>query len=354
MGAPEYTPAMEAVAGAIGGCAALTLTYPLQSVSTLMQMHQRRSAAQTEASPKANANPLSARVGTPMGESTSSSTDSLGPSEDSEGCTTPRANSPKKVVAAAAAAPEHSTVAVIAAVLKERNGWQGLYSGLRSALFGQLVIQAVYYYFYSLARRVATRATGVEKGVAHTAVCASLAGTVGATLTNPIWVVSTRQIKTGSQESMVSELRKLYQEEGFGGLFKGLGPALMLVSNPTIQYTAFEKLTVLYSAWKKAKAGNLSGLEIFFLSAIAKTLSTLCTYPYIMAKTTMQSQAKGENSATQYASSWECVCGVREKEGLSGLYAGINSKIWQSVLTASLLFVLHAKCLKLVKALMSK
>eukprot|EP01061_Rhynchopus_euleeides_P019357 TRINITY_DN317_c1_g4_i2.p1 TRINITY_DN317_c1_g4~~TRINITY_DN317_c1_g4_i2.p1 ORF type:complete len:417 (+),score=138.56 TRINITY_DN317_c1_g4_i2:188-1252(+) len=351
MSVPETTPAMEAIAGSIGGCLALTITYPLQSVSMLLQMHEKDKKASSGDLP-----------------CSSSQCDSLGPSEDSDAASngatdesTPAQGSitPKQARLARpsrGSAPllkRNSTVALISSVIKERQGLKGLYSGLGSSLFGQLIIQAVYYYFYSWARNLATRISGSSSGAIHTAICASIAGSLGCVTTNPIWVVSTRQIKTGSKKPLTTELKELYEEEGLAGFFKGIGPALLLVSNPTIQYSAFEKLSQVYTAAVEAKKRGLTSLEIFFLSALAKICSTLCTYPYIMAKTTLQSQVRSDDPDTQYNTTLDCLKGVFRREGFVGLYSGLNSKIWQSVLTAALMFVLHNKILQVVKRLMT-
>ena len=352
----EITPAMEAVAGAVGGCLALSITYPLQSVSMMMQMHakgKKRSFVPAASSPTSQIQQTPSQSS--LGPSSSDSDDQVPPPTLTITPKQARVNTPMtpKAPNSPHLAKKGSTVQLVTSILKEKNGVKRLYSGLGSSLYGQLVIQAVYYYFYSLARKVATRVTGAESGGIHSAICASIAGSIGAVVTNPIWVVSTRQIKTGSKKTLAEELRELYKEEGLAGWYKGLGPALLLVSNPTIQYGVFEKLSIILRAAKAAKSAGLTSLEIFFLSAIAKVCSTLCTYPYIMAKTTLQSQTSSDDPDTQYTDAFSCMKGVLAKEGVQGLYAGINSKIWQSVLTASLMFVLHSKILSLVRRLLA-
>jgi adenine nucleotide transporter 17 len=59
---------------------------------------------------------------------------------------------------------------------------------------------------------------------------------------------------------------------GVKALWKGIGPALVLVINPVLQYTAFEQLSRLLLAFRNNKTTRrpLSDLDIFWLGALAK------------------------------------------------------------------------------------
>ena len=61
-----------------------------------------------------------------------------------------------------------------------------------------------------------------------------------------------------------------------GGFFKGLIPALVLVINPVIQFTVFERLKA-----SMEKKMTLNGLHFFILGAISKLIATGLTYPYM-------------------------------------------------------------------------
>lgn len=73
-------------------------------------------------------------------------------------------------------------------------------------------------------------------------------------------------------------------------LWKGMLASLILVSNPIIQFVAYE--------WLKKKLGQgkqLSSAAIFLIGAISKILATICTYPYTLLRTRQQMKAgKGE------------------------------------------------------------
>jgi solute carrier family 25 (peroxisomal adenine nucleotide transporter), member 17 len=64
-------------------------------------------------------------------------------------------------------------------------------------------------------------------------------------LTTPLWVANTR-IKTsmanGKATSLLATLKSIYSEEGTDGLWSGTVPSLILVTNPIIQFAAYDQL----------------------------------------------------------------------------------------------------------------
>ena len=58
-----------------------------------------------------------------------------------------------------------------------------------------------------------------------------------------------------------------------------MGPALVLVVNPIIQYTVFEQLLAKVKQWRKGQP--LSAWDFFWLGAVSKLAATGSTYPYM-------------------------------------------------------------------------
>jgi adenine nucleotide transporter 17 len=102
-----------------------------------------------------------------------------------------------------------------------------------------------------------------------------------------------RQIKP----SALSVARDIISESGVKGLWRGIGPALILVINPVIQYTTFERLVGVLLSWRIARRGvtptstgtggggvgrsSLSDWDLFVLGAVSKLVATGGTYPYV-------------------------------------------------------------------------
>ncbi|KAJ3194428.1 hypothetical protein HDU67_004748 [Dinochytrium kinnereticum] len=214
-------------------------------------------------------------------------------------------------------------------------------------MFGIAVTQGVYYYWYEFVKAAfesPDRAISTLESMAAGAV----AGAATSIITNPIWVVNTRQtVKKGSMDddgkptkplTTFQTIKKILAEEGPQGFFRGIIPALILVINPIIQYTAFERLRIIMQDRKtRLGKGALTGIDFFVLGALSKLAATSITYPYIVVKSRMQLKQASSESA-RYKSVWDGLTKIAKTEGVKGLYKGIEAKLVQSVLSSAFTF----------------
>jgi solute carrier family 25 (peroxisomal adenine nucleotide transporter), member 17 len=270
-----------ALAGAGGGLLAMTLTYPLITLSTRAQVESKRAAT--------------------------------------------------------------SNLSAIKHII-EREGITGLYAGLDSALFGISVTNFVYYYWYEWTRsgfekaKVA-RGEGKRLGAWESMVAGAVAGGATVLITNPIWVVNTRvttrkeeEVGSGGNDekgdvesqggkgqrksvSTLGTLVKLVKEEGLGSLMAGVLPALVLVVNPILQYTIYEQL----KNWIE-KTRKVGARDAFLLGAVGKLLATSITYPYITVKSRAHVAKKQEGVKSEGMT--ESLRKIVKEEGWGGLYKG--------------------------------
>ncbi|KAG6900952.1 hypothetical protein C0993_004389 [Termitomyces sp. T159_Od127] len=181
-------------------------------------------------------------------------------------------------------------------------------------------------------------------------------GSATTIISNPIWVVQTSQaVRTLDQSSgqpaatrklsFIQTCKNIVAKDGVKAFWRGIGPALVLVINPVLQYTVFEQLKnlLIASRTKKLRAAGaaasvvaiLSDWDFFFLGALSKLVATGSTYPYIVIKSRLQA---GHASALKYKSTLDGLLTILKEEGIGGLYKGVGSKLLQSVLTAAILF----------------
>lgn len=260
-----------ALAGAGGGLVAMTLTYPLITLSTRAQVESKRA--------------------------------------------------------------DTSTLDAIKHIIN-REGISGLYAGLDSALFGISVTNFVYYYWYewtrSLFENAALKAGRASKKLTtlEGIAAGAIAGSATVLLTNPIWVVNTRmtarknegeEILPGGEKrpirkpTTIGTLLKLLKEEGPSALFSGVLPALVLVSNPIIQYGLYEQARNFIESRRK-----VGPRDAFYLGALTKLLATSITYPYLTVKSRAHVAGKDAKSEGMLASLNKIV----KDEGYGGLYRG--------------------------------
>ncbi|KAJ7744460.1 mitochondrial carrier [Mycena maculata] len=258
----------------------------------------------------------------------------------------------------------------------KREGAFGLYSGLSSSLLGIAVTNGVYYYFYERSRGLVLKARAGSKALTtvESILIGIIAGSATTIISNPIWVVQTSQaVHTLNQAepsldptqpkvrklSMVETIQSILAKDGIQAFWRGIGPALVLVINPVLQYTVFEQLKNFLVTTRTAKlraAGAatavavLTDWDFFLLGALSKLVATSSTYPYIVIKSRLQA---GQAHALRYKSSLDGLLTILREEGLEGLYKGIGSKLVQSVLTAAILFAGQRRIYEITKKAIS-
>lgn len=117
----------------------------------------------------------------------------------------------------------------------------------------------------------------------------ALAGAIAQVFTIPVSVVATRQqldnSKTGGKSLLITA-GEIIREDGPTGLWRGLKPSLVLTVNPAITYGTFERLKLIILG----PDGTMTPGKAFWMGALSKTLATIVTYPYIMAKVRLQAK----------------------------------------------------------------
>jgi adenine nucleotide transporter 17 len=135
----------------------------------------------------------------------------------------------------------------------------------------------------------------------------------------------------------------LVAEDGVGALFKGLVPALWLVSNPVVQYFTYERLRIAAALFRGA-ASSLGALDFFVIGALAKMAATVATYPIQVAQVLMYKT--GDSTASCFAS-------ILRANGAPGLYKGMPAKLTQTCLNAALMFLFYEKLEVLISAVVA-
>jgi len=107
-----------------------------------------------------------------------------------------------------------------------------------------------------------------------------------------------------------------------------------------------------------APGAKISPIQAFFMGALSKTMATVVTYPYIMAKVRLQARSTDDddsngtlptpvsasqaeqNKAARYRGAVDVLTKVYKHRGLAGWYQGMGAQITKAVLSQALLFML--------------
>ncbi|KAF6203351.1 hypothetical protein GE061_003769 [Apolygus lucorum] len=237
-----------------------------------------------------------------------------------------------------------NTFKIIMDIAQEEGVWS-LYRGIVPVLQSICASNFVYFYIY---RALKSSASAQEKN--KDLVLASLAGVVNVLLTTPLWMVNTRMKMSGVTHSyrykgLIDGLLKVVKNEGLGTLWAGTLPSLMLVSNPAIHMAVYQAIK------RRVPEKNLGAMYFFFISAIAKMVATVATYPLQLVQTKLR-HGHSQYDLPPDAGTLQLFLYLLKRQGISGLYKGMEAKLWQTVLTTALMFMAYEKIASFVLAIM--
>jgi hypothetical protein len=220
---------------------------------------------------------------------------------------------------------------IIVALLKKK-GFFGLYTGMNISLVQTFLSSFGYFWVYSLVKKLYNRYQNAPNTYMELFLGA-LAGGISRAFTTPISVVQMRKQCEQEDSSYQAIVGNILKEDGITGFWRGFGASLILTVNPAITYGLFERLQAL-------KPSRLTPREVFVLGAFTKSLATIVTYPYILAKAKLQG---GHDSV----SIGKCLKQEINAYGVGGLYRGLSVQLSKSVLTQSILFLIRDHLSKL-------
>lgn len=153
-----------------------------------------------------------------------------------------------------------------------------------------------------------------------------IAGTSEILIMYPLDVVKTRfQLQSGQSGQHYSSVfdcfKRIIKEEGFGRLYRGIIPPIMMEApKRAIKFAANEQYGSLY------KNLNLSGPLVPVLTGIsAGCTEAFIVVPFDLVKIRLQDKA----SAGKYLNTIDCVRKVVKHEGILAFYKGLESTLWR-------------------------
>ncbi|GAB1204133.1 hypothetical protein APSETT445_002782 [Aspergillus pseudonomiae] len=232
----------------------------------------------------------------------------------------------------------------------EKEGIEGLYSGMVGSLLGVASTNFAYFYWYSVVRSLYMASKSVSKppGTAMELSLGAVSGAIAQIFTIPVAVITTRQqTQPKSEKKGLIETGKevVNSEDGWTGLWRGLKASLILVVNPAITYGAYQRLKdVLFKG-----RNNLKPWEAFLLGALSKAMATIATQPLIVAKVGLQSRPPPGREGKPFKTFGEVMRYIIQNEGALSLFKGIGPQILKGLLVQGLLMMTKERSQKLKK-----
>jgi solute carrier family 25 (mitochondrial folate transporter), member 32 len=176
-----------------------------------------------------------------------------------------------------------------------------------------------------------------------------------ALLTNPIWVIKTRMLSTGSAtpgayRSMLDGAQRIWKDEGARGFWRGLLPSLFGISHGAVQFAVYEQLKERRRGQLLAKrdgggsgrrvggrAAELSNADYLLLSGTSKVVAGAATYPYQVVRVRLQSY----EAESTYRGAVDAVVQTWKREGLRGFYKGLGPNLVRVLPSTCVTFLVY-------------
>ncbi|CEL01578.1 Putative Mitochondrial folate carrier protein Flx1 [Aspergillus calidoustus] len=187
-------------------------------------------------------------------------------------------------------------------------------------------------------------------------IASGTAGALTSVLTNPIWVIKTRMLATGSKSpgaytSFITGAVQILRSEGLPGFYRGLVPSLFGVSHGALQFMAYEKLKLYRtrvslldteeSASSRATAAErkreLNNLDFFVTSSISKIFAGSITYPYQVLRSRLQTY----DAHIAYRGLQDAIAQIWVTEGLGGFYKGLGPNLFRVLPSTWVTFLVY-------------
>ncbi|KAK9897357.1 mitochondrial carrier [Cystobasidium minutum MCA 4210] len=316
MSTPQLSPFGSAVAGALGGVIANSIVYPLDTVKTRVQAEsdaKKLQEAKEVPSPQVKRN-----------------------------------GAPRKLTSA-----QKVRVRDVIRHVWRDGGIAGFYRGYSASMLNTFSMQFAYFYWYTVVRGAYVQklypgvvASAVTLSTAAELILGALAGALGQVFTIPVSVVATRQQLDDKSQSLLATTMEIIRDDGITGLWTGLKASLVLTVNPALTYGSFERLKPFILGDSK-----MTPRKAFVLGALSKTIATIITFPYILAKVRLQAkfkeaQEEGDSTvdgmplekAKRPSGALEILGAIYKQKGFRGWYQGMQAHIFKAVLAQALLF----------------
>mmetsp|Transcript_14411 Transcript_14411/g.50646 ORF Transcript_14411/g.50646 Transcript_14411/m.50646 type:complete len:337 (-) Transcript_14411:18-1028(-) len=264
---------------------------------------------------------------------------------------------------------------LLAAFVKvlQAEGPRGLYTGCGPMLQTVSISNFLYFFlFEGLKDRLAIAFGQPEgsRGPYETLVASALAGSLNMVVTEPLWracivAQAHEQKRTASSASLLTDgggvsggssgssarsaaqlaplgvfgaVAGMWAEEGTSALWRGLGSSLWLVTNPVIQFFAYDMLKAI-----RLRSTDVSAAEAFLMGALAKALATVLTFPLQVAQSRLRAVRGQTSLPPELRGMVVCLQSVYRTNGVAGLYFGLVPKLLQTVTTAAFMFAFYEK-----------
>eukprot|EP00550_Attheya_septentrionalis_P004398 CAMPEP_0198283184 /NCGR_PEP_ID=MMETSP1449-20131203/2853_1 /TAXON_ID=420275 /ORGANISM="Attheya septentrionalis, Strain CCMP2084" /LENGTH=264 /DNA_ID=CAMNT_0043979721 /DNA_START=218 /DNA_END=1012 /DNA_ORIENTATION=+ len=183
--------------------------------------------------------------------------------------------------------------------LYKEKGTGVFWEGVETSAIQSATEKALYFFAYTLLKNAHHSLTGTPHPSTTTNLAMGcMAEWAHLPVTLPIDCLTTKICTSKTNESPYALFMAMLSEKGVKGMYRGIQAYWVLCLKPSIQYTVFEQLK--RRSLVRSGKRSLSSGEAFLLGMIARTIATMCVFPYLRVKVVMQAR---QNTTTRTGTS---------------------------------------------------
>ncbi|XP_022917808.2 mitochondrial basic amino acids transporter-like [Onthophagus taurus] len=209
-----------------------------------------------------------------------------------------------------------------------KDGFKGLYRGMSSPLVGVSGINAIIFGVYGITQRYISQ----DNSIFSHFIAGGMAGFCQSILTGPVELAKSRAQILGNV-SATQCIKKIFESEGFKGVFRGLNITVMR------EIPAFGSYFASYEYLSRMEDGITSTPTMILAGGTAGVISWIISYPIDVIKSRMQ--IDGMNGINEYKNSMDCLKKTVEQGGYRSLFRGLMPAIIRA-------FPVNAACFTVV------
>ncbi|KAH6762045.1 Mitochondrial substrate carrier family protein [Perilla frutescens var. hirtella] len=258
----------------------------------------------------------------------------------------------------------HSDVAILskpciwreALRIVNEEGVRAFWKGNLVTIAHRLPYSSVSFYAYEQYKRILRSVPGLEDHGGHSHgdtfvhfVGGGLAGMTAASATYPLDLVRTR---LAAQRNVIyyhgirHALHTIYRDEGFFGLYKGLGATLLGVGpSIAISFSVYESLR---SSWFSHRPDDSTVLVSLACGSLSGIASSTVTFPLDLVRRRMQLEGAAGRARVYNTGLFGTFKHILRSEGFRGVYRGIMPEYYKVVPGVGIVFMTYETLKKLL------
>ncbi|KAJ7163456.1 mitochondrial carrier domain-containing protein [Mycena crocata] len=277
-------------------------------------------------------------------------------------------------------------VRILRGIIK-KHGFQDLYNGLLTDTGATLLSNFFYFYFYAFLRYLLTRrrlslnskpsplAHPHKPSLLEEVLLGFIAGVASRAVSTPLNIVTLRlQIENENDEEEESGVElpsarvggvvnKIYKEEGILGFWRGFKTTTLLSLNPALTLALFQVFRRVLARASETTGADPKPSQAFLGAAVSNSIAASFLYPLMLAKTRLQASSATSmqevlrDAYTGKGRSTKRVPGREPNSktpGIPGLYQGLEMQILKGFLSQGVTFLVKGRVEQLIVEMYSR